>query len=52
MNMHLDEYHGLRGLKQIYRSLQTRMIEKEEAECILERHTQHYLNRCFPDWIR
>ena len=50
--MRFDELSGMRGLKQIWHSLKTRKIEKKEADMIFERHSKHYLNRCFSDWMK
>jgi len=45
----MGELAGMRGLKQIARSLRYRETEKEEGDGIFERHSQHFLNRCYPD---
>jgi len=50
--MRLDEKSGMLGLKQIYRSLVARKIKKEKIDLIFEKHSSHFLNRCFPDWIK
>jgi len=47
-----DPDAGFRGLGQILRSLHIRAVEKEEADEIFERHSRHFLNRCYPDWMR
>ncbi len=43
---------GVLGLKQIWKSLRTRGCEDTEANKIFDRHTQHFLNRCFCDWVK
>jgi hypothetical protein len=54
--MRLDEVSGMRGVKQIWRSLVARKgKDKHVDDCIdeiFERHSEHFLDRCFPDWIR
>jgi len=27
-------------------------IEEEKIDLIFEKHSSHFLNRCFPDWIK
>lgn len=50
--MSLDELSGMKGLKQIYKSLETICLDDIEKETVFSRHTAHYLNRCFPDWMK
>jgi len=45
-----DETSGMRGLKQIWKSLEARNNKNKHE--IFEKHTSHYLNRCFQDWIK
>ena len=48
--MKFDEVSGLRGLKQIWDSLLERDVENKEE--IFEIHASHYLNRCYPGWMK
>jgi len=48
--MKLDEVSGMRGLKQIYKSLEATGHDLWEKEKVFSRHSAHFLNRCFPDW--
>ena len=50
--MRLDEVSGIRGLKQIYKSLHARKIEAWKRDEVFERHSAHFLTRCFPDWLK
>jgi hypothetical protein len=50
--MSLDEVSGMKGLKQIWRSLVARKGKDECIDEIFERHSLHFLERCFPDWIK
>jgi hypothetical protein len=50
--MKLDAVSGMCGLKQIYKSLVARGIKKEERDEIFEMHSAHFLNRCFPGWMK
>lgn len=45
-----DAEVGVKGLKQIWSSLITRQCENRDE--IFERHTAHYLNRCYCDWVK
>lgn len=48
-----DETSGMRGLKQIHRSLMIRGdITPGEKYEVFEHHVHNYLNRCFPGWVR
>jgi len=47
-----DEDAGIRGLKQIYKSLESTGADEREKEVTFSRHTAHYLNRCYPDWMK
>lgn len=48
----MNEVSGMRGLKQIYRSLMRNNIDDMEKEEVFIRHTHHFLNRCFPNWMK
>ena len=50
--MTLDDVSGMKGLKQIYKSLVARSIKKEDKDNIFEKHSAHFLNRCFPGWMK
>jgi hypothetical protein len=48
-----DETSGIRGLKQIARSLVVRgELSNEQKDGIFEHHTHNYLNRCYPGWMK
>jgi len=49
--MNLNELSGIRGLKQIWKSLSTNKKEKEKDK-VFARHSHHFLNRCFRDWMK
>lgn len=46
------ETEGMRGLKQIYRAMYESEMTPEQRDKSFEKHTHHFLNRCFPDWMR
>jgi len=48
--MKFDEVSGIRGLKQIWNSLVER--DDENKDEIFKKHVNHYLNRCFPGWMK
>lgn len=50
--MRLDELSGMKGLRQIYKSLVARGIKKKERDIIFEKHSAHFLNRCFSGWMK
>jgi len=53
--MGMDELSGMNGLKQIYKSLISKMKDgklTEDANTTFKRHSEHFLNRCFRDWKR
>jgi hypothetical protein len=50
--MKLDALAGMKGLRQIYKSLVARGINKEEQDEIFEKHSAHFLNRCFSGWMK
>jgi hypothetical protein len=51
--MKYDETTGMRGIKQIAKSLTLRDdITPEQKEQILEHYTHNYLNRCYPGWMK
>jgi hypothetical protein len=50
--MNLDALSGMRGLKQIYKSLVARGIKEEDRDTIFEKHSAHFLNRCFSGWMK
>ncbi len=41
---------GFRGVRQIFKSVIA--YSEERANELLERHTQHLLNRTMPDWVK
>lgn len=50
----MDPVSGMRGLKQILKCLiicRKGSLENEEPDETFERHSAHFLERCFPGWI-
>lgn len=46
-----DPDSGFRGLRQIRRSMMARGIDVDFSE-EFAKHTLHFIERCYPDWIR
>ncbi len=47
----MDPVSGMKGLKQIAKALHSRIVQEEiNKDEIFERHSQHFLDRCYPDW--
>ena len=47
-----DEVSGMRGLKQIWKSLNARIKDERERETVFAQHTKHFLDRCFMGWLK
>ncbi len=47
-----DAESGFKGLKQIYKTLCSQNLTQEDISVRLSKHSGHYLDRCFLDWMR
>jgi len=50
--MKYDESSGMRGLKQIWKSLCARIKDEWVRDLLFEKHSKHFLNRCFMGWLK
>ncbi len=51
-SVHMDEVHGVRGLKQIWKRVVASKREDWIKDEIFERHSKHFIDRCFLGWIK
>lgn len=51
-SVHMDEFSGVRGLKQIWRNVVASTRDEWVKDEIFERHSKHYIDRCHLGWIK
>lgn len=50
--VHMDEFSGIRGLKQIWKRVVASKRDEWIKDEIFERHSRHFIDRCYRDWIK